>query len=129
MPLVKHHQRGAGGNAKIIYYLTGRFRLPKEFASLVYISQVMQAEGVRIGVEQWRRKRERCSGALYWQLNDCWPAISWSSIDYYGHWKALHYAARRFFAPVLLSLEEDGNRVGTAILVVRNHARRGDGKR
>jgi beta-mannosidase len=81
--------------------------MPKDFPSLVYLSMVLQAEGIRYGVEHWRRNRERVAGALYWQLNDCWPVASWSSIDYHGRWKALHYAARRFFAPVLLSIEDE----------------------
>jgi beta-mannosidase len=72
---------------------------------------------MRVGVEHWRRLRDRCSGALYWQLNDCWPVSSWSSIDYYGRWKALQYATRRFFAPVLLTAEVDN---GAASLAVTN---------
>jgi beta-mannosidase len=83
--------------------MTDHFRLPKDFESLVYLSQLLQAEAVRTGVEYWRRNRRCTSGALYWQLNDCWPVASWASLDYFGRWKALHYAARRFFAPVLLS--------------------------
>ncbi|MEJ2245360.1 MAG: hypothetical protein P8Y80_04610 [Acidobacteriota bacterium] len=67
---------------------------------------VLQAEGIRYGVEHWRRHTERVSGTLYWQLNDCWPVASWSSLDYFGRWKALHYAARRFYAPLLLSIED-----------------------
>ena len=102
-----HHQRSAGGNDKMTYYLTGRFRIPREFADVVYLTQVMQAETMRTGVEHWRRNRPRCAGALYWQLNDCWPVTSWSSLDYYGRWKALQYAARRFFAPLALSLEDE----------------------
>ena len=82
------------------------FRLPKDFASLVYLSMALQAEGIRYGVEHWRRHPDRVAGILYWQLNDCWPVASWSSLDYYGRWKALHYAARRFYAPLLLSIEE-----------------------
>jgi beta-mannosidase len=70
----------------------------------------LQAEGIRYGVEHWRRHMNRVAGTLYWQLNDCWPVASWSSLDYFGRWKALHYAARRFFAPVLLSVEDDGDR-------------------
>ena len=107
-----HHQRSAGGNDKMIYYLTGRFRLPADFADVVYLTQVDQAEAIRIGVEHWRRNRPRCSGALYWQLNDCWPVTSWASIDYAGRWKVLHYAARRFFAPLALSLEDRGSQIG-----------------
>jgi beta-mannosidase len=82
------------------------FRLPKDFLSLVYLSMALQAEGIRYGVEHWRRHIDRVAGTLYWQLNDCWPVASWSSLDYYGRWKALHYAARRFYAPLLLSIED-----------------------
>jgi beta-mannosidase len=108
-PLLDHHQRCPSGNARILFYLAQQFRLPRDFEGLVYLSQVLQAEAMRVGVEHWRRERDRCRGALYWQLNDCWPVSSWSSIDYFGRWKALHYATRRFFAPVLLSaqVEED----------------------
>ncbi|MCJ7735728.1 MAG: glycoside hydrolase family 2 protein [Anaerolineae bacterium] len=109
--IMEHHQRNAAGNGKIITYLSDHFRMPKNFESLVYLSQLLQAEAVRNGVEYWRRNRACTSGALYWQLNDCWPVASWASLDYYGRWKALHYAARRFFAPVLLSAEESGTSV------------------
>jgi beta-mannosidase len=103
--IMEHHQRNAAGNSKIINYMTDHFRLPQDFESLVYLTQILQAECVRTGVEYWRRNR--CtSGALYWQLNDCWPVASWASLDYFGRWKALHYAARRFYAPVLLSAED-----------------------
>jgi beta-mannosidase len=110
-PLMLHHQRSIGGNNKILYYLTDRFRLPISFADLVYLTQIQQAEAIRIGVEHWRRNRPRCSGALYWQLNDCWPVTSWASIDYAGRWKALQYAARRFNAAVALSIEDQGSRI------------------
>ncbi|MGC8780384.1 MAG: beta-mannosidase, partial [Anaerolineae bacterium] len=105
-----HRQRSAGGNDKLLYYLADRFRLPRDFADLIYLTQLVQAEGVRIAVEHWRRNRPRCMGALYWQFNDCWPAISWSSLDYFGRWKALHYAARRFNAPTALSIAEEADR-------------------
>ena len=72
----------------------------------MYLTQVLQAEAIRFGVEHWRRNGHRTSGTLYWQLNDTWPVASWASVDYFGRWKALHYAARRFYAPVLLSLED-----------------------
>jgi beta-mannosidase len=106
--LMDHHQRSPSGNGLIIAQMAEQFRMPKDFASLVYLSQTLQAEGIRYGVEHWRRNKPRVAGALYWQLNDCWPAVSWSSLDYSGRWKALHYAARRFFAPLLLSLVDDG---------------------
>jgi beta-mannosidase len=98
-PVMEAHQRNPGGNGKILYYLSETYRFPKDFASLVYISQVLQMESIQSGVDHWRRHRGRCMGAVYWQLNDCWPVSSWSSIDYFGRWKALHYGARRFFAP------------------------------
>jgi beta-mannosidase len=114
--VLQGHQRSAGGNDKLIYYLTNRLRVPRDFADLVYLTQVMQAEAVRIGVEHWRRDRPRCSGTLYWQLNDCWPAISWAGIDGAGRWKALHYAARRFNAPVALSIDDAGTRAGLHVV-------------
>ncbi len=113
--LMEHHQRHTNGNGKIITYLTQHFQLAKDFPSLVYLTQVLQAEAMRIGVEHWRRHRDRCSGALYWQLNDCWPVASWSSIDYAGRWKALQYASRRFYAPVLLSIEDNGDRMNVFV--------------
>ncbi len=109
--IMEHHQRNAAGNGKIITYMTDHFRLPEDFESLVYLTQVLQAECVRTGVEYWRCNRHRNSGTLYWQLNDCWPVASWASLDYFGRWKALHYAARRFYAPVLLSAEDYGPEV------------------
>jgi beta-mannosidase len=79
------------------------YRQPKDFASFVYLSQMQQAEIIKIGAEHLRRQRPRTMGSLFWQLNDCWPVASWSSIDYYGRWKALHYYARRFYDDVLIS--------------------------
>jgi beta-mannosidase len=79
------------------------YREPKDFASFVYLSQVQQAEIIKIGAEHLRRQRPRTMGSLYWQLNDCWPVASWASIDYFGRWKALHYYARRFYDDVLVS--------------------------
>jgi beta-mannosidase len=84
-------------------YIQQTFLYPKDFESLVYTSQLLQAEAIRYGVEYWRSIRNCCMGTIIWSLNDCWPVISWASIDYYGRWKALHYAAKRFFAPVLLN--------------------------
>jgi beta-mannosidase len=114
-PLLDHHQRCAVGNARILYYMAQQFRLPKDFPSLIYLSQVLHAEAMRVGVEHWRRQRDRCSGALYWQLDDCWPVSSWASIDCFGRWKALQYATRRFYAPVLLSAEVEAEGVSLAV--------------
>ncbi|MGD8791682.1 MAG: glycoside hydrolase family 2 protein [Anaerolineae bacterium] len=104
--VMEYHQRGNHGNGLIVAQMTDTFRLPEDFAAWVYLSLVLQAEGIRYGIEHWRRNMHRVSGTLYWQLNDCWPVASWSSIDYFGRWKALHYAARRFYAPLLLSVED-----------------------
>ncbi len=104
--VMEKHQRNYGGNGKIAKYMQAAYRYPESFSDFVYASQLLQADGIRYGVEHYRRNRGRCMGAIYWQLNDCWPVISWSSIDYYGRWKALHYYAKRFFAPVMLSCEE-----------------------
>jgi beta-mannosidase len=105
--IMEQHQKNANGNSMMIRQMLDQFQLPKDFESLVYLSMVLQAEGIRYGVEHWRRHPDRVAGILYWQLNDCWPVASWSSLDYYGRWKALHYAARRFYAPVLLSIEDN----------------------
>lgn len=106
--VMEKHQRNNAANGKILGYLAQTFLYPSSLELLVYASQMLQMEAIRYGVEHWRRNRGRCMGAIYWQLNDCWPVASWSSIDYFGRWKALHYAARRFFAPVLLSCAEEG---------------------
>ena len=81
---------------------------PRELTDLVYASQLLQAQAMQYAVEHWRRNRGRCMGAVVWQLNDCWPVVSWASIDYFGRWKALHYYEKRFFAPVLISCHEEG---------------------
>ncbi len=104
--IMEQHQKNASGNVLMVRQMLDTFRLPKDFESLVYLSLVLQAEGIRYGVEHWRRHTNRVSGTLYWQLNDCWPVASWASLDYFGRWKALHYAARRFYAPLMLSIED-----------------------
>jgi beta-mannosidase len=101
--VMQAHQKNKGGNERILTYMLREYRQPKNFASFVYLSQVQQAEIIKIGAEHLRRQRPRTMGSLYWQLNDCWPVASWASIDYYGRWKALHYYARRFYDDVLIS--------------------------
>ncbi|MGN0520652.1 MAG: glycoside hydrolase family 2 protein, partial [Candidatus Fimenecus sp.] len=100
------HQKCNSGNMKMAYYITSRFRLPKQFEDYIYLSQICQEECVRDATEHWRRNRGRCNGSMYWQLNDCWPVCSWASMDYFGNYKALQYCARHFNAPVTLSLED-----------------------
>ena len=101
------HQRHPRGNPLIRTYMERDFRKPKDFASFLYVGQVLQATVIKYAAEAHRRAMGHNWGSLYWQLDDCWPVASWSSIDYYGRWKALHYFARRFFAPVLVSPVED----------------------
>jgi beta-mannosidase len=109
-PVMLAHQKNNEGNSIIHDYLLKDYSEPKDFASFLYVSQVLQAEGIKIGAEHFRRSRPETMGSIFWQLNDCWPVASWSSIDYYGRWKALQYYARRFYAPILVSPHvEDGS--------------------
>jgi beta-galactosidase/beta-glucuronidase len=93
------HQKNNGGNDKINKMLARYFPEPKDFASRLYLSQVQQALAIETAVAYWRSEWPRCRGAIVWQLNDWWPVASWSSIEYDGRWKPLHYAMKRFFAP------------------------------
>ena len=122
------HQKCKVGNGRIVNDLMQTMRLPESFPMLVYASQVLQAEAIRYGVEHWRRNRNgnRCMGTLYWQMNDCWPVASWSGIEYNHTWKGLHYAAKRFYAPVLLSAEE--SEIGAALHVTNDRLDPFEGK-
>jgi len=95
------HQKSPKGNQLILDYVYRRYRYAKDYQSLAYLSQLNQAYCLQIGVEHYRRNWPRCGGSLYWQLNDCWPGASWSSLEFGGKWKALHYVAKRFYAPAL----------------------------
>ncbi len=105
-PVFSAHQKCATGNEKMLWYIHSRFRMPQQFADLIYLSQVTQQECIADATEHWRRNKGRCNGAIYWQLNDCWPVCSWSSYDYYGGYKALQYTARMFNAPCCVSIEK-----------------------
>lgn len=105
---MEKHQRQYGANGKIMNYLQQTYLYPTDFDLLIYASRLLQADAIRYGVEHFRRNRGRCMGAIYWQLNDCWPVTSWASIDYCGRWKALHYYAKGFFAPLMISCQEEG---------------------
>lgn len=106
--VMEMHQRNVAANGKILNYLSATYLYPADFDRLLYASQLLQMEAIRYGVEHFRRHRGHCMGAVVWQLNDIWPVASWASIDYFGRWKALHYAEKRMFAPVLLSCQEAG---------------------
>lgn len=105
-PLMEHHQRNEGGNKRILRRMAEHFRMPSSFEDFVYLSQLQQGLAIRTAVEHWRRSKPHCMGTLYWQLNDLWQCASWSSIEYGGEWKALHHMAKRFYAPVLISMVE-----------------------
>ncbi len=98
--VMESHQKNAGGNARIAETMFRYFRFPKDFGNFVYVSQIQQGLAIKTAVEYWRSLKPHCMGTLYWQLNDTWPVASWSSLDHGGHWKAMHYMAKRFYAPV-----------------------------
>ena len=117
-PVMKYHERsnrmymdvkedGRIGTDKIMILVRKYFREPKDFESTLWLSQITQGYGIKYGAEGWRREAPKSMGCVYWQYNDCWPCSSWSSVDYFGRWKALHYMARRFYAPLLVSGDED----------------------
>ena len=104
------HQKSSIGNNLIHTYMERDFIVPEKFEDFVYVGLVLQGQGIRYCLEAHRRNRPYCMGTLYWQLNDSWPVVSWSGIDYYGNWKALHYQAKRAFEPLLINaVHEDGN--------------------
>ncbi len=104
-PEMENHQKNSDGNQIILDYISRLYRFPKDYSSLSYLSQLNQAYCMKIGIEHFRRSMPRTMGALYWQLNDCWPVASWSSLEFGGNWKALHFEAKRFFSPSLLSAQ------------------------
>jgi beta-mannosidase len=101
--IMENHQKNPDGNDKILKYMKKRFNIPESFRKKIILSQITQAEAIEYGVKHWRSKRKdfHCMGSFYWQLNDCWPVVSWSSIDYFGRWKALHYIAKRFYKNII----------------------------
>ncbi|MBR3681511.1 MAG: glycoside hydrolase family 2 protein [Clostridia bacterium] len=116
-PVVEWHQKKKipDGNLMMIKYAAGLYRYAHSFSDLIYVTQLVQADAIRFTAEHMRRHRGRCMGSIYWQFNDCWPVASWASLDYFGRWKALHYAAKKFYSPLLVSAEETGTRVKFSI--------------
>ncbi|MGN0771595.1 MAG: glycosyl hydrolase 2 galactose-binding domain-containing protein [Christensenellales bacterium] len=110
------HQKCASGNKKMQFYIASNYRLPAKFEDYIYLSQLCQAECVKDATEHWRRNTGRCNGSLYWQFNDCWPVCSWAGLDYYRNYKALQYECKKFFAPVIVSLENDKKGVGVYVI-------------
>ncbi|MCB0280533.1 MAG: glycoside hydrolase family 2 protein, partial [Calditrichaeota bacterium] len=110
------HQRHPRGNQLIRTYMKRQFKTPKDFQSLLYVGQLLQASGIRTAIEAQRRMMPRSMGSLYWQLNDCWPVASWSGIDYYGRWKALHYVVKKAYEPLLLAPHLDDDQLNVYIV-------------
>lgn len=109
-PSVKNHQKHPVGYETIEAYMEREYRIPEKFEDYIYVSQLLQAKGMQIAIEAHRRNRPYCMGTLFWQLNDCWPVTSWSTIDYYFNRKASYYTVKKAYADVLISvIEEKGN--------------------
>ena len=108
---MENHQKHRNGNAKFLSYLASMYQLPNTLEGIVYATQLNQAMAIQFGVEHFRRTRGYCMGSIYWQLNDCWPVSSWSSVDYFGRYKALHYFAKNFYAPVAMGLFAEGKKI------------------
>ena len=107
---MESHQKHWHGNVKLLKYLAEEYQMPKDLETTVYASQLNQANAIKFGVEHFRRNRGYTMGSIYWQLNDPWPVASWSSVDYFGRYKALHYFARKFYQDVSLGLfNEEGS--------------------
>ncbi|MFQ9394845.1 MAG: hypothetical protein ACLR2E_13385 [Lachnospiraceae bacterium] len=109
---MESHQKNPAANGKILYYLSETFRYPRDLSGLTFLSQILQGYAMKVATEHWRRNRGRCMGSIYWQFNDNWPVASWSSMDYYGRYKALHYMARVFNEAVAGSIRKEGNTMG-----------------
>lgn len=115
--VMQSHQKSfTRGNAAIKTYMEHYYKEPKDFPSFLYLSQVLQAEGMKTGMEAHRRAMPFCMGSLYWQLNDCWPGASWSGIDYYGRWKAMHYFVKKAYEPVLISTVKEEGKIKTYVV-------------
>jgi len=118
--VMEHHQRSGIGNSTIMQYMLEWFRLPVGFENTLWASQILQGMAMKYACEHWRRSMPRGMGTLYWQINDTWPVASWASVDYFGRWKALHYMAKSFFAPVIVSGVEDADAKSVSVHVTND---------
>jgi beta-mannosidase len=116
---MESHQKHPRGTELIQKYMEREFVIPEDFEDYVYVSQVLQAEGMAEAFLSHRTSQPYCMGTLYWQLNDCWPVTSWAGLDYYGNWKALHYHVKRAFAPIMVSTKQNKSRI--EIYAVNDH--------
>ncbi|ATE71841.1 beta-mannosidase [Lysobacter capsici] len=131
-PVIRAHQKflAGDGNTRLLKYIRGEYGEPRDFADFVYLSQQVQAEGIELAALHHRASRPRTMGSLYWQLNDVWPGASWSSLDYFGRWKPLHFHAKRFFAPLTIAPlrrpGRDGGRTELSLLNDKTTAVQGE---
>ncbi len=117
--VMEHRQRSLmpwisadfNGNEMIKTYIARYYKVPDNFEDFVYVSQLMQAEGVKFAVEAHRGNMPYTMGTLYWQINDCWPTMSWASVDYFGRWKALHYVVKKAYQSVYPIIFRDKNEI------------------
>jgi beta-mannosidase len=115
---IKNHQKHPTGYQTINEYMARDYQVPKNFEDYIYVSQLLQAKGMKTAIEAHRRAKPNCMGTLIWQLNDCWPVTSWSSVDYYGRWKALQYQLKQSFNPILVDIVE--NEVNYEVRVIND---------
>ena len=115
-PSLKIHQKHPTGYETIKSYMERDYEVPKNLNDFAYVSQLLQARGMKLAIEAQRAAKPYCMGSLYWQLNDCWPVSSWSAVDYYGAQKALHYAVKKAFKPVLISVKQEAEGFKTTLV-------------
>jgi beta-mannosidase len=101
--VMERHQRSPIGNSAIMQSMMDWFLIPTTFDNTAWVSQILHGVAMKFGVEHWRRSMPRGMGTMYWQFNDCWPGMSWASVDYFGRWKATHYMAKKFYSTILIS--------------------------
>ncbi len=111
-----HHQKNGRGNQLIKEYMEQYYQEPKDFPAFLYMSHILQADAIKTAIEAHRAHKPYCMGTLYWQMNDCWPVASWSSMDYYGRWKALQYAAKNSYRDIVIIVEQINDQLNLKIV-------------
>ena len=114
--VMNFHQKASLGTSNLMMYVEKYYSVPENFEKVVFLSQIMQAEAIKSAVETHRRNMPFCMGTLYWQFNDCWPGLSWSSVDYNGDWKAFHFVARHFYKPILACIKKTDSNIEVSIV-------------
>ncbi len=110
-PVIEHHNKQVEGQERLFRFQAAHYTVGKNFNDFVYRGQLVQANALKTAVEHWRRRKFNTSGALYWQLNDCWPVSSWAVIDSGLRPKASYFYTKRFFAKQLVSIKKNGSKI------------------